>query len=194
MFKWMFKKKKNVEQAENNLVKESNAFSPKHTKYKFNDNSQTFTQIVSTLQESKKHTAILCYPTLKGELVYSLAIALIEAGVSSLKFHIIGLNEKASIIERAQYGTYDYSTIGEIDRNILRTYFNKVGDKYKIVKAIQGVCSFKNFDINKENIETLGQYDFVITNSVENSLKLNELCKNEKAMIIWSEEDFKRES
>jgi len=88
-----------------------------------------------------------------GEEVYSIAICLLERaeGLASrpgLQIFATDLSEAA--IEKARAGTYPESIAQDVSLERLRRFFSKLGDRYRVAKAIREMCVFARHDLARD--------------------------------------------
>ncbi|MBN2783023.1 MAG: protein-glutamate O-methyltransferase CheR [Campylobacterales bacterium] len=146
-----------------------------------------FKQIESLVELVKKSdfdVSILCAPSSTGEEPYSIAIALLEAGVSSKKFSIVGIDINADAIKKAKIATYGERNIRNLSQSILNKYFTKDGNKYIINESVKSLVSFRIENIFDNSFKNLGKFDFVFSRNMliyfdkETKLKAKEILES----------------
>jgi two-component system, chemotaxis family, CheB/CheR fusion protein len=88
-----------------------------------------------------------------GEEAYSLAICLLEslgkkAGDFSIQVFATDVNE--SVIRKARRGLYPASIKADVSASILRRYFIKDEQGYRINKAVRDICIFASQDLTRD--------------------------------------------
>ena len=193
MLNWLLKKKKRTPSQETSQESQKSQEKITTRICTFNTQSSSFEKIIYELQEAGSFKNILCIPSYQGELVYSLALALVEAGVSSHLFHIVGINSDKKVVEKAGYGTYIKDAIANTSNTIVQKYFEPIGERFKISKSIKGSTSFQNIDIEHYDIEKLGKFDYIITNNSIDREILKQICRDKKNILLVLEEEFIKE-
>jgi len=114
-----------------------------------------------------------------GQEIYSIAMTLIEMGVTPDKYNIklFGTDISDAAIAQASYGLYNKFEVARgLDQNRLNKYFDKADDRYKIKDEIRSMAQFKKMNLMKPFVG-LGKFDIV-------------LCRN--VMIYFTSEDRKK--
>ncbi|NOX34901.1 MAG: protein-glutamate O-methyltransferase CheR [Deltaproteobacteria bacterium] len=114
-----------------------------------------------------------------GQEIYSIAMTLIEMGVTPDKYNIklFGTDISDAAIAQASYGLYNKFEVARgLDQRRLNRYFVKQGDRYKIKDEVRVMAQFKKMNLMKPFVG-LGKFDIV-------------LCRN--VMIYFTSEDRKR--
>ena len=102
-----------------------------------------------------------------GEEVYSLAIALLESAAhaehpGSIQIFGSDLSEKA--VERARSGIFPDTALRELDEALLRKYFIKVEQGYRVLKHLRELCVFVRHDLARD--PPFGRLDLVSCRNV----------------------------
>ncbi|HEY6726653.1 MAG TPA: CheR family methyltransferase, partial [Polyangiaceae bacterium] len=88
-----------------------------------------------------------------GEEVYSIAMCLLEqtpefAGGAGVQIFATDLSERA--LAKARQGSYLMNIAQDVSEERLRRFFYKVGDSYRISKAIREMCVFARHDLTRD--------------------------------------------
>ena len=114
-----------------------------------------------------------------GQEIYSIAMTLIEMGVTPDKYNIklFGTDISDAAIAQASYGLYNKFEVARgLDPKRLKRYFDKQGDRYKIKDEVRVMAQFKKMNLMKPFVG-LGKFDII-------------LCRN--VMIYFTSEDRKK--
>ncbi len=115
-----------------------------------------------------------------GQEIYSIAMAMIEMGISSDQYHIrlFGSDISDAAIAKASYGLYNKFEVARgLDLNRLNKFFDKQqDDNYKIKDEVRFMAQFKKMNLTKPFIG-VGKFDII-------------LCRN--VMIYFTSQDRKR--
>jgi chemotaxis protein methyltransferase WspC len=103
---------------------------------------------------------VLSIPCSTGEEPYSIAIALMEAGLSTSRFHIDAMDISNQVITKAKRGIYGKNSFrGEefVERN---RYFQQIAEGYEVSPNVRASVNFRQGNIlNFPNIKN--QYDVI---------------------------------
>lgn len=144
-------------------------------------------KIFPDLIDKRSKKAPLLKPTIKlwsaanstGQEIYSIAMTLIEMGVTPDKYNIklFGTDISDAAISQASYGLYNKFEIARgLDPRRMTRYFDKQDDKYKIKDEVRVMAQFKKMNLMKPFIG-LGKFDII-------------LCRN--VMIYFTNEDRRK--
>lgn len=114
-----------------------------------------------------------------GQEIYSIAMTLVEMGITPDKYNIrlFGTDISDAAIAQASYGLYNKFEVARgLDQRRLNRYFEKKEDRFKIKDEIRVMAQFKKMNLMKPFVG-LGKFDIV-------------LCRN--VMIYFTNEDRKR--
>ncbi len=114
-----------------------------------------------------------------GQEIYSIAMTLVEMGVTPDKYNIklLGTDISDAAISQASYGIYNKFEVARgLDATRLNKYFDKQGDRFKIKDELRAMVQFKKMNLMKPFIG-LGKFDIV-------------LCRN--VMIYFTAQDRKK--
>ena len=96
----------------------------------------------------------LSVPCSSGEEPYSLAIALLEAGIPPDGFSVDGIDLSARLIGAARRGLYGSSAFRETDSAIRARYFRPVGDKWEISHSLRSAVRFAQGNMGSHRISS----------------------------------------
>jgi chemotaxis protein methyltransferase CheR len=128
-----------------------------------------FKQIESLVNHVKNDAAkvdILCAPCATGEEPYSIAIALLEAGISKEKFNIIGIDINLDAIKRANDATYGDRNVKNLSPEQIERYFIHNGAKYILKDSIKSLVTLKRVNIFESEFKALGKFDYIFSRNM----------------------------
>lgn len=140
-------------------------------------------ELVTLVKKQSSSVEILCAPSATGEEPYSIAIALLEAGVPSSKFKIIGIDINSGAIEKAQKALYKERNVRNLSEQIIYTYFDKEGESYALNSRIKSLVNFKLANIFDASFVRIGKFDFIFSRNMfiyfdkETKLKAKEILE-----------------
>ena len=114
-----------------------------------------------------------------GQEIYSIAMTLLEMGVTPKDYNIklFGTDISDAAIAQASYGLYNKFEVARgLDPGRLRKYFDPQEDKYKIKDELRAMAQFKKMNLMKPFLG-MGKFDIV-------------LCRN--VMIYFTSEDRRK--
>jgi len=157
-------------------------------------------ELVKIVKESQSNVRILCAPSATGEEVYSIAIALLEAGVSSSNFHILGIDINSDAISKAKNAVYGERNLRNLTPQIISNYFNIDNEKYTLKQNIKSLVSFQVTNIFDSSFKNIGKFDFIFSRNMliyfdkETKLKakaiLESLRKSDQHDIFFGHADL----
>lgn len=144
-------------------------------------------QIVDLMHLVKSESAnvtILCAPSSTGEEPYSIAIALLEAGVLPSKFKILGIDINSDAIEKSEEAIYGDRNLRNLSSEIITKYFIKKNDSYILNEHIKSLVSFKVVNILDDSLNHIGKFDFIFSRNMliyfdkETKLRARKILEN----------------
>lgn len=112
--------------------------------------------------EGAKVVRILSVPCAGGEEPYSMAMALLDAGVAPRSFLIDALDISAACVARAQAGVYGRNAFRAQDLSFRDRYFKALGeDFYQIDDALKARIRFAQGSILEGPLGSARQYDVI---------------------------------
>lgn len=157
-------------------------------------------KLVELVKETPGSVEILCAPCATGEEPYSIAIALLEAGVAPTNFTILGIDINEDAIKKAKEAQYRERNVRNLSQEIRERYFQKHGDKYALKSSVKSLVSFRVINLFDESFKTIGKFDFVFSRNMliyfdkETKLKakaiLEGLRKSDKHEVFFGHADL----
>lgn len=126
-----------------------------------------FAQIEECVKASKNLTSnisILCAPSSTGEEPYSIAIALLEAGV--VNFSIVGIDINQQAIDAAKEAVYDTMHLRNLNHTLILRYFDEKDGRYALKQSVRSKVSFRVANIFDSSFTTIGRFDFVFSRNM----------------------------
>lgn len=123
-------------------------------------------QLVSLVQNEHTHVRILCAPCATGEESYSIAIALLEAGVPTHKFEIMGIDINSDAIIKAKGAVYRERNVRNLSSELQLRYFTQEGNIFKLRSEIKNLVNFEVFNIFDESFQKLEKFDYIFSRNM----------------------------
>lgn len=157
-------------------------------------------ELVTLVKKENKKVDILCAPSATGEEPYSIAIALLEAGVPPSNFHIVGIDINQDAINRAKEALYRERNVRNLSPQIIDRYFTKDNNLYVLRESIKAHVSFKVINLFDISFRSIGKFDFIFSRNMliyfdkETKLKAKEILesmrKNQNQEIFFGHADL----
>ena len=110
---------------------------------------------------------LLSAPCSTGEEAYSLAIALLEAGIPADQFSIQGVDISTRALDRARNGIYRENSFREKDLRLQYKYFQQENNHYILNATIKSKVRFSRGNIlDSEFMQGLGMFDVLFCRNV----------------------------
>jgi len=101
-----------------------------------------------------------------GQEAYSLAMLLIEAGLSSWNIQILGTDFSSQVVERARSGKYQQIEVNRgLPAALLIKYFRRSGTDWFLSDQVRRLVGFEVIDLRK-SMRSLGPFDLVFCRNV----------------------------
>lgn len=123
-------------------------------------------ELVKLVKKTHGAVKILCAPSATGEEVYSIAIALLESGVSASDFHVLGIDINSNAISKAQKALYGERNIRNLSPEIISKYFEIDDGKYRIKQNLKSLVSFQMTNIFEDSFKNIGKFDFIFSRNM----------------------------
>lgn len=117
-------------------------------------------------QRGGSFTEILCAPCATGEEPYTIAIALLEAGVSQSSFRIVGIDINQDAINKAAEAIYRERNVRNLSPQVIDRYFSIDKESYILRDSIKSLVSLKVVNIFDSNFKSIGKFDFVFSRNM----------------------------
>ncbi|MGD1107648.1 MAG: protein-glutamate O-methyltransferase CheR [Terracidiphilus sp.] len=101
-----------------------------------------------------------------GQEAYSLAMLLIEAGLSGWDIQILGTDFSSKVLDRARSGNYQQIEVNRgLPAALLVKYFRRRDAEWQLSDAVRKMVSFETIDL-RSNLRALGPFDLVFCRNV----------------------------
>jgi len=157
-------------------------------------------ELVELVKKSHSNVKILCAPSATGEEPYSIAIALLESGVSASSFHILGIDINSDAISKAQKAVYGERNLRNLTPQVISKYFSLENSKYVLKQEVKSLVSFSIENLFDESFKNIGKFDFIFSRNMliyfnkETKLKaksiLESLRKTNDNDVFFGHADF----
>ncbi len=123
-------------------------------------------ELVSLIKQKTYPVRILCAPCATGEESYSIALALLEAGVPKTKFTIVGIDINSDAINKAKEGIYRERNVRNLSDEMRQRYFTQNGEMFHLSSEIKSLVEFKIFNIFEESFKKLEKFDYIFSRNM----------------------------
>ncbi len=157
-------------------------------------------ELVTLVKNASSHVEILCAPCATGEEPYSIAIALLEAGIPPDKFNILGIDINSDALNKALEASYKERSIRNLSAQIISKYFIKINERYVLNSTVKRLVRFELANIFDESFKKIGKFDFIMSRNMliyfdkETKLKAKEILqsmrKDDKKEIFFGHADL----
>jgi chemotaxis protein methyltransferase CheR len=101
-----------------------------------------------------------------GQEAYSLAMVLLELGVSGKDVEIVGTDLAENVLEKARKGRYvQFEVSRGLPMKYLASYFTKTGMDWQLSKDVLGMVRFQQMDL-RGSLRAMGECDLVLCRNV----------------------------
>ena len=101
-----------------------------------------------------------------GQEAYSLAMLLIEAGLSNWNIQILGTDFSSQVVERARSGRYQQIEVNRgLPATLLIKHFRRSGTDWHLSDQVRRMVSFETIDLRR-SMRALGPFDLVFCRNV----------------------------
>ena len=101
-----------------------------------------------------------------GQEAYSLAMLLVEAGLSDWNLQILGTDFSLPVLERARAGRYQQIEMNRgLPAALLVKYFRRAGMEWQLNDTVRALVRFETIDL-RASMRTLGPFDLVFCRNV----------------------------
>lgn len=130
--------------------------------------SRPFELVRAHVEKRATPLRILSAPCANGEEPYSIAITLLEAGLSAAAFTIDAIDLSLTGLELAKAGNYSARSLREVDPTILEKYFIAYGDgTYQVSDALKQCVAYRHANIlDVAAVHRAHSYDIIFSRNV----------------------------
>jgi chemotaxis protein methyltransferase CheR len=125
--------------------------------------------ILPELIEARKATRILSFwsaAASSGQEAYSLAMMLLEMGLTGWKIRILGTDLNGQILDRARAGRYLQIEVNRgLPAKLLVKYFQRAGLEWQIKDEVRRMVDFRPFDL-RMSMRSMGPFDLIFCRNV----------------------------
>ncbi|MBD8200590.1 CheR family methyltransferase [Pseudomonas viridiflava] len=114
-----------------------------------------------TTLDGARPLRILSLPCSTGEEPYSIAMALIEAGIGVRQFKVDAIDISPVSIARAKHGVYGKNSFRGSDLSFRERFFTPVGESFEISDLVRGCIDFQPGNLLDPKLATQVAYDIV---------------------------------
>ncbi|MFA5455235.1 MAG: protein-glutamate O-methyltransferase CheR [Sulfurimonas sp.] len=157
-------------------------------------------ELVTLVKKEGRRVEILCAPSATGEEPYSIAIALLEAGVMPSNFHITGIDINSDAINKANIAVYRERNVRNLPSQAIERYFTKESGSYILKDVIKQHVTFILMNLFDPAFKSIGKFDFIFSRNMliyfdqETKLKAKEILesmrKNSNQEIFFGHADL----
>lgn len=123
-------------------------------------------EIISTVKGLNHKVSILCAPCATGEEPYTIAIALLESGVSPEQFQILGIDINTEALQKAKERVYSERSVKNIPSEVREKYFTQTPKGYLLDERFLRYVEFKQVNVFDEAFIRLGKFDIVLSRNM----------------------------
>lgn len=123
-------------------------------------------ELVQAVKQVGVNVDILCAPCATGEEPYSIAIALLEAGISENSFHIIGIDINSDALDKAKEAIYKERNIRNLSDQIINRYFIKKDNLYILENKIKSKVTFMILNLFDSSFKNIGKFDYIFSRNM----------------------------
>lgn len=123
-------------------------------------------EIVELVKNNPARSEILCAPCATGEEPYSIAIALLEAGVAANKFHITGIDINQDAINKAKEARYRERNVRNLSEAVQRRYFRAEDGIYTLHESVKTCVSLRVINLFDPGFKSIGKFDFILSRNM----------------------------
>jgi chemotaxis protein methyltransferase CheR len=109
---------------------------------------------------------LLCAPGSTGEEPYSIAIALLEAGIASQRINIVAFDINTEAIYQAKRATYSQRSLYKMDNALKERYFTQKDNLMHLCDEVKKLVTFQTCNIFDDQLFTLGKFDTIFSRNM----------------------------
>lgn len=116
--------------------------------------------------ETNEEIRLLCAPSATGEEPYSIAIALLEAGIPAHHIKIVALDINTEAIYQAKRATYSHRSLHKMDDSLKTRYFTQKDNLMHLCDEVKQLVRFETCNIFDDKLFTLGVFDTIFSRNM----------------------------
>ena len=120
----------------------------------------------SAAQGSATTLRLLSLPCSTGEEPYSMAMAVLDAGMLPHQFHIDAVDISERLLARARAGIYGRGSFRGADLAFRERHFDGAADGYRIRDTVRQLVTFRRGNLIAPEVSWSDRYDFVFCRNV----------------------------
>ena len=133
--------------------------------YFYREFEQIKTLVASICNRADK-VDILCMPCSTGEEPYTIVIALLEAGVPSTRFTLLGADIDTTALQRAKEGVYNARDISKMPSDLVDKYFLKKDEQFHLNALVKSCVDFNAYNLFDPGLSKMGRFDYVLSRNM----------------------------
>lgn len=134
--------------------------------YFFREARQIEALVARVKEQRFAKASILCAPCATGEEPYSIAISLLEAGLTASDFHIVGIDINADAISKAAQALYSEGKLKNVTPEVKARYFSLEGSKQALRPKVKACVTLQTANIFDPDFKALGSFDYVFSRNM----------------------------
>jgi chemotaxis protein methyltransferase CheR len=127
------------------------------------------TVLLPRLKEERRDTRKLRFwsaAASTGQEAYSLAMLLLEHGLSDWNIQILGTDFSTQVVQRARSGKYQQIEVNRgLPAALVVKHFRRVGVDWQLSERVRGMVRFETIDL-RDSMRALGPFDLVFCRNV----------------------------
>jgi chemotaxis protein methyltransferase CheR len=127
------------------------------------------TVLLPQLKEDRRDTKKLRFwsaAASTGQEAYSLAMLLLETGLSGWNVQILGTDYSSQVLERARSGKYQQIEVSRgLPVSLVVKHFRRSGVDWQLSDSVRRMAVFESIDL-RQSLRTLGPFDLVFCRNV----------------------------
>ncbi|MDA3909438.1 MAG: protein-glutamate O-methyltransferase CheR [Sulfurimonas sp.] len=123
-------------------------------------------ELVELVKSYGQAVDILCAPSATGEEPYSIAIALLEAGVPPSKITIVGIDINSDALQKAREAVYKERNVRNLTDEIKDKYFDRDGNLYALKSSVKSHVTFRLENLFDPSFINIGKFDFIFSRNM----------------------------
>ena len=109
---------------------------------------------------------LLCAPGSTGEEPYSIAIALLEAGISAHRIKIVAFDINTEAIYQAKRATYSQRSLYKMEDSLRERYFTQRDNLMHLCDEVKQLVTFHACNIFDDQLFSLGKFDTIFSRNM----------------------------